>query len=1596
MNTTGLEIAIIGMAGRFPGASTLAEFWQNLRQGVESIQRLSEAELRAQGVDSALLQHPQYVRASAVLEGIDRFDADFFGISPKEAEILDPQQRLFLECAWEALEDAGYDAERYRGMIGVYAGAAMNSYLLNLLHYPDLEQTLGRYQLFLASDKDFLTTRVSYKLNLTGPSVDVQTACSTSLVAVHMACQSLLGGECDMALAGGVALSQPVGYLYQEGGIYSPDGHCRAFDAEAAGTVAGSGLGIVVLKRLDDALADRDFIYAVIKGSAINNDGAQKVSYTAPSISAQAQVIRAAQQVAGVGPETISYVETHGTGTPLGDPIEIAALSEAFQSAQLPPRSCAIGSLKPNIGHLDTAAGIASLIKTVLALQHRQIPPSLYFQQPNPQINFAQTPFYVNTQLTDWRSPDPNLPLRAGVSSFGIGGTNAHVVLEAAPAPTASGPSRPWQILSLSAKTPTALDRASARLLEHLRQHPDLNLADVAYTLHCRRAFPHRRTLLCQTRQDAIQILDSGDPARLLSQTAAAAAITFLFPGQGSQYPSMARHLYDHEPVFRHTIDHCSSLLLSFLNLDLRTLLYPSPPISPLTPLTPTHHAQPALFVVEYALAQLWRSWGIQPTAMIGHSLGEYVAATLAGVFDLEDALRLVALRGQLMQACPAGAMLSVSLSAAQTEAMLQPWFSELSLAAENAPQLCVVSGREEAIAALQQQLDQQQIPNRRLHVSHAFHSDLMQSVLYPFGTALRQIQLRPPQIPLISNLTGTWLTAAQATDPDYWLAHLRQTVRFSAGIITLQQQPERVWLEVGPGQTLSQLVKAHYPLPSAQTEAAQSPTILPSLSSAQAAQPGSHSAKSALDLMDLIDRSDQVDRSDQALMLRSLSQLWLAGAPIDWSQFYAAETRHRLPLPTYPFERQRYWLDLPSSANPSANRWSEKTASPPSNGVTPTSTQTLLYQPTWERTQPLPIDPDRLAAESHRWLVCLDSSGIAAALAQQLTDAGQDVFTVAMDTDCSEQRPVFTQLGYRAFALNPQQPADYRALQTDLQQRDLLPDRIVYGWSLDNAPLEALIFLTQIFAAATIPTQLTLLTTNAQDVTGEEALVESTTEGATVQPAALLGLALVIGQEYPHWSCRQIDLGCLDSPTRFLIEALGMELVTEPTLTERIIAYRGNHRWRQQFQAIAPQPGKPLWRPQGHYLIVGDWEQGVGRVWAKSLAALKVNLTLIRSQPSLSVNPANPANPADATAPTPVTQFVASLEALGASCILHTANLLDINQIQAILAASEAKFGDLNGVFYATPMSNEQSMGLLADLTPATWQQKWHYCHRTKIAGLTTLDTVLSARLSARLPARLLDFCLLQSSLSSIVGGLGLGAYAAANRAIDAFAQSKRLRHWISLNWDAYDPDINSDTKLDTNLDIDSNITNNINDTTQPSTSPPGFGSGLATVALSAERVWTATELALSSGCSGSIIVCKTDLQHRIQQAFAPAPAPTAHSRTQLSRTYAPPRSEIEQIITQQWQQLLGIDPIGIHDSFFELGGHSLLAIQAIAQLRQTFQIELPISSLLLEAPTVAEIAALVTQQQNEQSPDLTTLTDLLTEIQTLSPEAIQQELSS
>ena len=1343
LSTSNADVAIIGMAGCFPGAADLAAFWRNLSAGVESISFFSDEELLSSGVEADRLRDPHYVRASGILTDVGSFDASFFGYSPSEAALIDPQQRVFLECAWQALEDAGYNPEAYAGLIGVYAGASLNTYLYrNLQSNRDLLEAGGGYHVMVASDKDFLATKASYKLNLRGPSVTVQTACSTSLVAVHLACQSLRNGECDMALAGGVSVRIPqrAGYLFQEGIVLSPDGHCRAFDARAGGTVPGSGVGLVVLKLLSDAIADGDRIDAIIKGSTIKNDGALKAGYTAPSLDAQAAVIAEAQGIAGIEAGSITYVEAHGTGTIVGDPIEIAALTKAFRTGTDRQGFCAIGSVKTNIGHLDAAAGVAGLIKTVLALKHRQIPPSLNFEQPNPRIDFEQSPFYVNTRLSEWKTADG--PRRAGISSFGIGGTNAHLVLEEAPVVEPASQSRPAQLLVLSAKTEAALATVTANLVKHLEQGPELNLADVAYTLQVgRKTFAHRRMLIGQAVTDVKTALSSLDSTRVLTsrEEATERPVAFMFTGQGAQYVEMGLELYQTEPLFREIVDGCCERLQPHLGFDLRDVLYPSQGRTEkaIEQLTQTAVTQPALFVIEYALARLWMAWGVRPQALIGHSIGEYAAACLAGVFSLEDALALVAARGQLMQQLPSGAMLSVPLA----ESEVQPFLGQsLSIGVINGLTRCVVSGPLDAIEMLQGRLTRQGVTCQRLHTSHAFHSPMMDPILEPFMERVKRVKLNPPQIPCLSNVTGIWLTAEEATTPAYWAKHLRQTVRFADGLRQLMQDPDRILLEVGPGRTLATLAMQH-------PNKAQDQVILSSL------------------------RHPQDRQSDVPFLLTALGKLWLSGAAIDWAGFHAHERRLRVPLPPYPFERQRYWIEPQSQAT----RRSEEPVASRKPDIAD-----WFYAPSWKRSVP-PTRKSEGELEPSTWLIFADECGLGAQLATRLKQVGHEVVVVKAGS-------VFARESEHIYTLNPDQSDHYTALLADLFAQQLHPQTIVHLWSVTTdeqaepelerlARMQTLGFYSLLSLAQTLgqqtgatPFRMVVISNNLQEVTGEEMICPD--------KATLLGPVQVIPHEYPNIQCRSIDVTLPQTGTRIeiLVDQLLVDVSAEPV--EPIVAYRGTHRWVQTFEPVRlekPEAVPPRLKVGGVYLITGGLG-GMGLTLAKHLAETVHARLILTDQSALPTSTKWDAwlsthHEEDDGVSRKIRQ-IRELEALGAELLIIQSEVTDQAQMQSVVAQAQARFGRIDGAIHTAGIPGG---GLIQLKTREMVEQVM----AAKVKG-----TLILADALRHVP---LDFLVLCSSINSVVNRLGQVDYSAANAFLDAFVHSHHAQPTLVINWETW-----------------------------------------------------------------------------------------------------------------------------------------------------------------------------------------------------------------
>ncbi|MDQ6675548.1 MAG: SDR family NAD(P)-dependent oxidoreductase [Chloroflexota bacterium] len=1525
-------IAIVSMAGRFPGANSVDEFWDNLCQGRESISFFTDEELESEGLDPRLIRQPNYVKARPIVEGADLFDAGFFGFSPREAELLDPQHRLFLECCWEALELVGYDPLAYEGLVGVFAGANISTYLLNYWTDPHIVRSLDPFEAVLASDKDALPTTVSYKLNLRGPSLAVQTFCSTSLVATHLACQSLLNGESDLALAGGSSVRVPrkQGYLYSEGGQESPDGHCRTFDARAQGSLFGDGAAVVVLKRLSDALADGDAIHAVIKGSAVNNDGSLKVGYTAPSVVGQAEAIATALERAGTHPETIGYVEAHGTATPIGDPIEVASLTRAYRRFTDRVGFCAIGSAKTNVGHLDRAAGVTGLIKATLAVQHGLIPANLHYDTPNPELDLLNSPFYVADRLACWQQSDG--PRRAAVNSLGVGGTNAHVIVEQAPEPQASGPSRSSQVVLLSARTPTALETATGNLATYLRTHSEAPLADVSYTLAVgRHDFEYRRSVVCHDTADTLHALESSDQRQLVTHRTADAErpVAFLFAGVGDQYVGMGHELYTQEPAFREALDRCSEILQPYVKKPLGELLYGQDQGPELRqrldvrrngtwearPLQETAVAQPVMFAVEYALARLLMSWGIQPQAMVGYSLGEYVAACLAGVMSLEDALKLVAERGRLIQSAPDGAMLAVMLSAEEVQPLLS---DEVCLAIDNGSKTCVLAGTTQAIADLDDRLTREGLACRRLATTHAFHSSLLEPLAEQVTALASSVQLNPPRVPYLSNVTGTWITDAQATDPAYWAQHMLRTVRFGDALGELLSEPDRVLVEIGPGIALGSFARQH---PRCGRE--QMSSIVPTLRAAHDRQ------------------------SDVAAVLGSLARLWLLGVTPDWQAVYKREQRRRLALPTYPFERQRYWLAprarpalvvaaAESSAGPAASA-PERMAILPRRPLTE-----WLYLPAWRQTS----WPARREGEA-AWLVFADDSELSQSVLTQLERREHALAVVTPG-------PAFSQLGSGRYVIRPEVREDYVRLLRELQLGGRqLPLRIVHLWSpgvkgVDQVlerGLYSLMYLAQAFGEVDSPgCELSVVTAAGQSVTGAEHIAS--------EQALLMGAVRVIPLEYEGVACRCIDVESND----VAVDRLLCEL--ESCVGEPLLALRGRSRWVQSFEPIvAPEPKPPLplgegrgegcsradkrLRTGGVYLITGGLG-GLGLAVAEHLAARYQAKQTLVARSGLTVERAG---------------RVQRLEELGAEVLVIAADVTDTSAMRGAIDQTVARYGALNGVIHAAGLPG---VGLIQNKT----REQARAVLAPKVHGTLALaDALKDVRL---------DFLVLFSSITSLTGG-GPGQldYCAANAFLGAVAQHRAGEQpftvaidWSEWRWNAWEHGLE------------------------------GLQPELQTwMRSNRERVG----IDFAEGCEILERVLEDDLSHVVvsSQSFPElaeaarsftvrsalewgrpseaGEARAAHPRPNLATSYVAPRDEFEQRIARVWGDVLRMVEVGIDDNFFDLGGNSLIGLDLIARLRRELRSDSLPAHLLYEAPTVSALARLL----HREEPDTTIIAD-------------------
>ena len=1541
---TGMEIAVIGMAAQFPGARNIYEFRENLENGVESISFYSSEELELAGVSRELLNDPAYVKAAGYFGDKGHFDASFFGYSPIDAELMDPQMRIFHQCVWEALEDAGYDPWSYKERIGLYAGATNSFNWQALTHLSGKSEEYGGYAASQLVNKDYLCTRISYSFNLKGASSLVQTACSTSLVAIHQACRALLTGESEMIVAGGSSVSAIFehGYLYQEGMIFSADGHCRPFDAQSTGTVGGDGAGVVVLKRLKPALADRDHIYAIIRGSATNNDGRRKVGFSAPSVEAQAEAIRTAQRMARIDPETITYIEAHGTGTTLGDPVEIEALKLAFNTEKR--NYCGVGSVKSNFGHLDAAAGVAGLIKTVLALKYKSIPPSLHFRTPNPNIDFKNSPFYVNSSLSKWETKD--FPARAGVSSFGIGGTNAHVVLEEAPKedrPSQSLSGDP-QLIVISAGSAAQLDRATSNLGEYLENNSHIHLSDAAYTLQVgRKPFAHRRTLLGKDRNEVIKILKTPDSPGMrsfaINEKEDRHAI-FMFSGQGAQYIDMARGLYQSEAFFREQMDNCFRLLAPLTSINLEQVIYPpvgttqSPSV-----INATANAQPLLFILEYALAKLLNSWGITPYGMIGHSIGEYVAACLAGVFSLEDALKLVVNRGKLMQKMPAGAMLSVAIS----EENLTPLLKEnpsVSLAAVNSQSRCVVSGTFDAIDTMESQLKEHGYEVTRLHTSHAYHSEMMVPILKEYEEYVRNVSLEKPHKPFISNVTGHWISAEDAVDPRYWANHIRKTVRFADGINCLLKEGSCIFIEIGPGKSLSSLVS-------------------------QFKHPDARSSVLTLNMI----RHPKSKTIDNEHLLKFVGQLWLFGIPVRWEDLYPEKKCYRVPLPTYPFNNIRYWIDT-DLAKAGLKQLTQK-----SDLVKNPDVDQWFYVPVWNQSAPPLFKMTESSNDTQNWLIFMEDRAFDTKLVEYLEHRHQPLIKVI-----SGERYVSALKPGDSYVVNPAHPRDYIELFTELINREQLPSVILHMWNVtgtltprpglenldqfQNRGFFSLLNIAQSIGGLNItdPVRIDVFTDYARNVTGNEQLCP--------EKATVFGCVKVIPLEFSNLRCRSFDIAVPPIATPIeqkLLHSLWADLNSGSG--EAFISYRGSRRWTKThspFPTPAPEAEDMPFKENGVYLITGGFG-GMGFTLAGYLAlTFKARLILIGRTP-LPERDRWDQWLADHEPKDRISVRILRIrewESHGAEIMPVAADIADLEQMTAAISGAEERFHKIDGVIHTAGV---------ADFGGAIIKRS-HETSKKYIASKLNGTLVLEHLFSEDK----LDFMALFSSIGNVIysGKFGQVSYNAGNEFLEAFGEYRALldRGFTTvINWNDWKEvgmavealEKQVDGKTD-ELAMDGLFYDGLSSDEGVEVFKRIMGNRLQRVTVS-----TTDLVEKLVGQDIDLAPDNRDFLLGDVENLSDPQQTNLYQRPELSTPFAPPGTQVEHVLADIFQRLSGIEMVGIHDDFFELGGDSLKAMTVIAHINNKLNVQVPLA-IFFDDPTIRKIGEFIGKLGKSQSVEI------------------------
>lgn len=1506
----GLDVAVIGMAAKLPGANNIKEFYHNLKSGIESIEVLTEDELRQLNTNEKLYKNENYVNVKACLQDPDYFDAMFFGYTEEEAKIMDPQMRILHQCTWEALENAGYDTEQYKGVIGLFAGGTPNPLwemktilsgdhgIVNTYVEGD---TIGAYFKTLLHDKDLMSTRVAYKLNFTGPALTVFTSCSTSLVSIHLAVQSILSGECDIALAGGVSVNYPKrsGYLYQDGMILSSDGHCRSFDAEATGTIFGDGVGMVVLKNLDDAIRDGDTIYSIIKGTAINNDGSNRIGYTAPGIEGQAQVIKLAQQVAQVEPESIVYIEGHGSATKVGDSIELEAMKRAFSCVKF-EKPIAIGSVKTNIGHLNSASGIAGFIKTVLMLKNKELFPCINHRETNYAID--SNIFYVNTELKSIASE--KYPLRAGVSSFGVGGTNAHIVLEEPPKRRESSKNKSAQLILLSAKTESAIKNKTDNLLNYLKNNRDENLADIAYTLKLgRKAFQYRKAFVVNSMENAIKMLSDDVNAicgiNITKSYLRKQHIVFMFSGQGSQYVNMGREIYENNLFFKNEMDKCFDIFYKQNGYDLKSIIYPCEDMEyARRGMEQFEYIQPILFIFEYSMTRLLNYMGILPDTLIGYSLGEIVAACIAGVFTLEEAMKVITKRGEIMRKTERGMMLSVPL---KKEELAQYLNHKLSLAIDNGLS-CIISGLKEDVQDFEKQMLTRKIICMPLKSLYGAHSHLMEPILKDFYTFLSRIELKEPKISLISNITGKKVENNEIIEPEYWVQQMRQTVNFAGGINEILKEDQVVFIEIGPGRDLSLLVHSW--------------------------MTNQNRINNKATICDLI-RTVNTEISDEKFFLNRLGYLWSSGVSINWECLYTDQKRNRIDMPTYPFESKPYWLDNINMSDKNSFDCNTREKSIKKKNI-----DDWLYIPSW-KLSPLIKNISNLNSDVNYIIFTLCEHKWQNQLLQKLRDT-HNVTIIVLGDACEK-------INNYTYKINVLDKDSIKDIFKGMDDRKCLPHKIIHPCiistntssnedlklNFDNVKKLYLDSLIGIVKAIDIcnwkhPIDINIITNDLHDINGEEVIHP--------EYSILLSTAKIISQEHLNIHCRCIDIeDYFRKPETEDISINNLIKEFDSPISERVIAYRGRNRWTEFFEPISKNfkiEDKSKLKNNGVYLITGGLGD-VGYCLANYLLdTYKATVILINRSEIGIINEYNQGK----------IEKLNQLRKLGGKVIYYSADIADIKNVSMIINEVEQKYGEINGVIHTAGVIGKGATAI-REMTDDNFNEQFH----SKVYGLIVLEKIFKDKK--------LDFFISTSSLACIIGGLGDVAYAAANIYMDYFMRLKcnnNDSNWMSVNWETW------------YFEREKNKKSNI-------------GINRLKYAMEIEEGIKTFERITSEINTRQIVISSGDIDTRLQQwlqldkiddyNIILEENKTIVERPQLLNNYVEPKNIIQEELALLWEQFFGIRKIGVKDSFFDLGGDSLKAINIIAKIRKKKGIQISLVDFF-ENPTIEAVAQLISQE--------------------------------